>query len=124
MAPEDFAALMRELSRCVALEGRSLACARPDAAGAPSKLAIHRLRERIDCLDEALVRLLYERARTAAVIGQAKRDSGLPIHAPDREDAVIDHVMSLAAGPLTSGAIERIFRAVMAETRRGQEKRR
>ena len=103
-------------------EGRTLACPRPEAAGPRTKLCLQRLRERIDGLDEALVRLLVERARLAAVIGQTKRESGLPIHAPDREDAVLGHVTSLAAGPFGPEEIARVFRTVMAETRRTEER--
>ena len=87
----------------------------------PSEPSLDRLRERIDLLDEALVRLLNERARLASAIGRTKRESGMPIHSPSREDAVLDHVTRLASGPLSPGGIERVFRAVIAETRLAEE---
>lgn len=122
LTPEDFSLLMRDLGRAVSVEGRSLACPRPEAAGPRTKLCLHRLRERIDVLDEALVRLLHERARIAGVIGQSKKEWGMPIHAPDREDAVLDRVTSLSAGSLDAAQLRRIFRVVMEETRRAQER--
>jgi 3-deoxy-7-phosphoheptulonate synthase len=121
LTPEDFWFLMRELSRCVPFEGRTLACPRPEPAGPRTKMSLYRLRERIDQLDEALVRLLNERARLASVIGNTKRGSGMPIHSPSREDAVLDRVRRLAAGPLSPDGVEKVFRAVIAETRLAEE---
>ncbi|HLN58653.1 MAG TPA: chorismate mutase [Thermoanaerobaculia bacterium] len=112
---------MGELGRCVPFEGRTLAFPRPEAAGPRAKLCLRRLRDRIDGLDEAVVRLLNERARLAAVIGRAKKVSGLSIHAPEREDAVLRNVMMLAEGGFGSRGIERVFRAVIEETRRAEE---
>jgi 3-deoxy-7-phosphoheptulonate synthase len=122
LTPENFGALMRDLGSSVPFEGRTLAYPRPEAVGPRTKLCLQRLRERIDGLDEALVRLLVERARLAAAIGRTKRESGLPIHAPDRENAVLSHVTSLAAGPFGPEEIAKVFRTVMAETRRAEER--
>ncbi|HSP94967.1 MAG TPA: chorismate mutase [Thermoanaerobaculia bacterium] len=112
---------MGELGCCVPFEGRTLASPRPETAGPRAKLCLRRLRDRIDGLDEAVVRLLNERARLAAVIGRAKKVSGLSIHAPEREDAVLRNVMMLAEGRFGSRGIERVFRAVIEETRRAEE---
>ena len=62
-----------------------------------------------------------ERARLAGVIGRVKKVSGLSIHAPEREEAVLRSVMKLAEGRFGSLGIERVFRAVIEETRRAQE---
>ena len=121
LTPEEFSALMGELGRCVPFEGRTLASPRPEAAGPRATLCLRRLRERIDGLDETLARLLIERAKVAAVIGRAKRASGLSIHAPEREDDVLRNVAKLASGPLGPREIERVFRAVIEETRRAEE---
>ncbi len=121
LTPEGFSALMRELGRCAPLEGRTLACPPPET-GPRAKAFLHGLRGRIDVLDEALVRLLNERAKVAAAIGRAKRERGLSIHAPEREDAVLRNVAKLAAGRFGPGGIARVFRAVIEETRRAEER--
>ena len=121
LTPEDFSGFMGELGRCVPFEGRTLASPRPEAAGPRAKLCLRRLRDRIDGLDEAVVWLLNERARLATVIGRAKKMSGLSIHAPEREDAVLRNVMMLAEGRFGSRGIERVFRTVIEETRRAEE---
>ena len=61
---------------------------------------IARRRARIDAIDEAVVRLLDERAEHAREIGKLKGAG--PAHHPEREAAVLRHVASVAKGPLSS----------------------
>jgi chorismate mutase len=79
---------------------------------------IETLRQRIDELDEALVRLLSARAECALKIGQAKKELGLEIYQPSREADVLNHVQRLNPGPLDDGAIRRLFERVIDEARR------
>ena len=75
-------------------------------------------RHRIDLIDEQLVALLNERAKCALHIGQLKRERGLPIYDPTREQQVLEHVVSLSKGPLTRDAIRRLFERIIDESRR------
>jgi chorismate mutase / prephenate dehydratase len=50
---------------------------------------IKRLRDSIDTLDRELIELLSKRALVAREIGDYKRDSSLPFHDPQREEAVL-----------------------------------
>jgi chorismate mutase-like protein len=104
---------MRDLAGYAALEGRSLAHARPLATSP----GMGEYRDRIDALDEEILRLLNERANLAVRIGRIKRATGQPVHAPEREADVLDHVTTLGDGPLDAEAIARLFRAIIAETR-------
>ncbi|QNN22148.1 prephenate dehydratase [Planctomycetales bacterium ZRK34] len=80
---------------------------------APDPLAP--LRQRIDTLDEQLVRLLNERARVVVEIGEIKRAHGVaPIYAPDREQVVLDRIRSANAGPLPDTCLEAIWRELMS----------
>lgn len=76
------------------------------------------LRQRIDALDEELVRLLSLRARCALEIGRVKKDAGLDVYQPAREAEVLAHVQSINPGPLDDGAVRRLFERVIDEARR------
>jgi chorismate mutase len=79
---------------------------------------IDALRQRIDELDEALVRLLSARAECALAIGRVKKELGLEVYQPAREAEVLDHVQRLNQGPLDNGAMRRLFERVIDEARR------
>jgi chorismate mutase len=81
-------------------------------------IEIDTLRQRIDELDEALVRLLSARAECALAIGRAKKELGLEVYQPAREADVLDHVQRLNQGPLDNGAMKRLFERVIDEARR------
>jgi chorismate mutase len=78
------------------------------------------LRQRIDNLDEQLVRLLNERASCALQIGQMKKTLGLPVYQPEREAEVLRRVRAASVaggGPLGPDAIARVFERVIDEAR-------
>ena len=81
------------------------------------------LRDDIDRVDEALVRLLNERTRIACEIGHLKKTMGIEVYQPAREKQVIAHVRSIATeGPLGADAIARLFERIIDEAR-GLERR-
>ncbi len=75
-------------------------------------------RRRIDEIDRDLVRLLNERATQAIALGSIKRERGLPIYQPDREEEVLRNVQGHHGGPLESAAIRRLFERIIDESRR------
>jgi chorismate mutase len=75
-------------------------------------------RERIDELDQQLVRLFNERAQCAIEIGHIKRRLGLEVYSPRREAQVIANVTAANRGPLDAEAIKRLFERVIDESRR------
>lgn len=76
----------------------------------------------IDAVDARLVALLNERARCVVEIGKLKGAQGLPVHVPGRETEVIARWRELGAGgPLDGEAIERLYRAVLAESYRVED---
>lgn len=84
-------------------------------------MSIERLRGCIDELDRKLVELLNERARLALKIAEKKRVAGLPLNSPERESQVLENATASNHGPLPREAIQRIFRAVIAECRALEE---
>ena len=79
---------------------------------------IEALRQRIDELDERLVRLLNDRAGCALEIGRIKQALGLEIYQPEREREVLRHVRERNVGPLDAQAIVRLFERIIDEARR------
>jgi chorismate mutase len=78
---------------------------------------IGELRNRIDLLDETLVRMLNARAACALEIGRLKRADGIPIYQPDREAQVLDNVQRFNNGPLDQAAMRRLFERIIDEAR-------
>ena len=76
------------------------------------------LRQKIDALDEQLVRLLNARAACALEIGSVKKNAGLPVYQPSRETEVLRHVQSINPGPLDDAAVRRLFERIIDEARR------
>lgn len=86
-------------------------------------LSIDELRERIDVIDNQLVRLLNVRVACAVEVGKLKHELGMPVYQPDREAKVLAKVKQSAqdlAGPLTSEAVVRIFERIIDEARRAE----
>ena len=82
-------------------------------------LSIDELRDRIDGIDNQLVRLLNVRVACAVEIGKLKHELGMPVYQPDREKDVLKHVRAIAGeGPLGADAIGRLFERIIDEARR------
>jgi len=79
-------------------------------------------RQKIDELDEQIVRLISKRAEAAKAIGEIKREAQLPVYEPGREQAVFDHIRAVNPGPLGDAQIldvyERIIDVMRALQRR------
>ncbi len=117
LTPSMFADLMRDLVGHLAVEGRTVA-----GAGGGDGAPMGAYRDRIDAIDDAIVALLEERVRMALRVGRIKRAAGHDIHAPAREAQVLGRVGQAADGPLGGEAVERLFRAIIAETRAAESR--
>ena len=83
-------------------------------------VTLESFRQRIDELDEQIVRLLNERARCALQIGQTKKTMELPMYQPEREAEVLRRVRAASVaggGPLGPEAIARLFERIIDEAR-------
>lgn len=77
-------------------------------------MSLDEFREEINRIDEALVRLLCDRARSALKIGREKQKSNIFVHDPAREDEVIANALKDNPGPLSDEALRTIFKAIIA----------
>jgi chorismate mutase-like protein len=78
-------------------------------------------RKKIDELDRRLVELLNQRAQAAHEIGKLKRNVGMPIYEPDREQAVFGNVRKLNQGPLPDRDLLLIYERIMDVMRQIQK---
>ena len=75
-------------------------------------MSLQKIRKKIDELDKKILSFLNERAKASREIGKLKEGHG--IYAPHREKEVLTRLKSLNKGPLTSEAIDAIYREVMS----------
>jgi chorismate mutase/prephenate dehydratase len=83
----------------------------------PADAALTPLREQIDAIDRELLELISRRARLAAEVGRVKLANATPVYRPEREADVLRSVAELNPGPLSSAALEPIFREVISACR-------
>jgi chorismate mutase len=88
---------------------------------AHAQLAKHR--ESIDDIDRKILALLNDRTSVVEHIGRIKRESGLPVYEPKREDEVFRNVTENNPGPLPSDAVKRVFERIIDEMRSVQRNR-
>jgi len=79
---------------------------------------INEIRQRINLLDDVLLRIFNERARLALEIGHHKKLLNLPVYDPGREKRIFARMKEDNPGPLDGGAITRLFERVVDESRR------
>ncbi|WP_263381043.1 chorismate mutase [Granulicella paludicola] len=70
-------------------------------------------RNKIDDLDEQIVRLLNERAAAAVEIGKLKAKVSSPVYEPKREERVFEHVQQVNPGPLTGGQVRDVYERII-----------
>jgi len=78
------------------------------------------LREQINNIDMQLLQLLNKRAEVALSIGDIKAQTGQPVYVPAREDVVFTKLEQANRGPLSKGAVEEIYRTIIAICREMQ----
>src|SRR5215471_15799504 len=86
-------------------------------------MSIDDWRARINDLDSELLRLLNERARIALKVGESKKEAGVSLCDHTRERQVIERMCGANEGPLDERAIVELYRAIIHESRRIQNRR-
>ena len=80
-------------------------------------------RQKIDGIDEQIVKLLCERAAAAAAIGELKLARGTNIYEPDREQNVLAHVAACNTGEIPQPELNDIYERIMDVMRGLQRKK-
>ncbi|MBI3072918.1 MAG: prephenate dehydratase [Deltaproteobacteria bacterium] len=73
-----------------------------------------KLRAEIDRIDEAIVRLLNERADVVMRVGEFKQQNRIAFYAPQREREVFDRISEANAGPFPSDALRAVYREIVS----------
>lgn len=74
-------------------------------------------RNKIDAIDQLLVKLLNERSQCAVEIGHLKKKLNLAAWQPSREAEILRNVVKSNPGPLDDAAIRRLFERIIDEAR-------
>lgn len=79
-------------------------------------VSLEALRQRIDALDNDILRLISERAACAQQVAEikAEHEPGAVFYRPEREAQVLRRIMELNPGPLDSEEMARLFREIMS----------
>jgi chorismate mutase/prephenate dehydratase len=75
------------------------------------------LRNKIDNIDNTLLKLYNERMELVFQVGTLKHTTGTPIYRPEREQAILNRLKSKNNGKLTDEAIEALFLEMFAVAR-------
>jgi chorismate mutase/prephenate dehydratase len=73
------------------------------------------LRERIDALDDELLRLINERAAIARRVGEIKGEG--PVYRPEREAQILRRLQAANPGPLPAEAVARVYTELISACR-------
>ena len=80
--------------------------------------ALARIRNRIDEVDQEILKLLTERASLALEVGavkQANQDGAAPVYfRPEREAQILTRLKECNRGPLSDGDVARLFREIIS----------
>ncbi len=100
--------------------GKDKAQDNSDNSGALAELEKLRLeyRDKIDELDERILRDLNERAKCAIEVGLVKKQHGQRLFDPEREAKVLRRLVEINKGPLANEAVLRLFERIIDESRK------
>jgi chorismate mutase len=74
-------------------------------------------RNKIDAIDQLLVKLLNERSQCAVEIGHLKKKLNMAAWQPEREAEILRNIVKSNPGPLDDAAIRRLFERIIDEAR-------
>lgn len=82
-----------------------------------SEAGLQELRDKLDAIDDELLRLINRRMNLVHEVGALKAKSGGAIYRPEREKAIIDRLEKQNVGVLNRAAIEALFLEIFAISR-------
>ena len=77
-------------------------------------MSLDDIRKQIDLIDQNLLSLLSQRADLVHEVGVIKKRDNLQIYAPEREQALLDRLITLNQGRLPEKSIKAIYREIMS----------
>lgn len=76
------------------------------------------LRQEIDRIDHEILRLLSARASVVLDVGDRKREKGLAVYDPVREQALLERLSQEGQHPLDAPTVMCVFEAIVGQCRR------
>ena len=86
----------------------------------PDHEPLQKLRRQIQTIDAELVAILQRRIEVVLQIGQYKEDHRLPVRDKNRENEVIEQILSTPHDPMDSDALKNLFEFIMKICRDAQ----
>ena len=80
-------------------------------------LQVQRLRDQLDEVDRDMVRALNERARLVQELAILKREVGVPLFDPKREEEILQRIAEENPGPIYDSTMREIFETIMHRIR-------
>lgn len=72
-------------------------------------------RRKIDAIDTAMLQLINLRAELALEVGRVKKDTGVALRVPAREQAIVARMKTANPGPLDGDAVSKIYTLIVKE---------
>ncbi len=82
--------------------------------GGGTEKTLEQLRVEIDAVDARLLELLNARADLVHGVGEIKKENGLEIYAPEREEKLLQSLVKRSQGRLPEKSIRAIYREIMS----------
>lgn len=82
-----------------------------------SKAKLSELRKKIDAVDQRILKLLNQRAKTAVAIGKAKAQGKQATYAPDREQKLLKNIVRSNRGVFPTQALQSVYREILSACR-------
>jgi chorismate mutase/prephenate dehydratase len=77
-------------------------------------MALNKIRDKIDEIDQQIVELLNARYRQVEKVGHWKKQNGSPIYVPEREKALLQKICKYNQGPMTNDILRAVYREIMS----------
>lgn len=74
------------------------------------------LRKKIDEIDDRILDLLNERARTVIEVGNVKKAEKLDIHSPAREREIMERLTTRNTGPFPQDTLKAVYREILSSS--------
>ena len=78
---------------------------------------LKKLRDRIDKIDEEILKLLNQRAYEVIKVGKLKKRKNLNVFSPEREANMLDRLKKINKGIFSSTDVENVFREILSACR-------
>jgi chorismate mutase len=81
-------------------------------------LSVTEYRDQISAADRKLLAAINERLELVRALHEYKRDEGIPLRDPAREEQLVVELQAANGGPLSSAGVAELFRHVLDLTRK------